>query len=448
MSNYLITNALIVNEGDRTLGHVAIHDQLITNIYPASSSPATTKDTQIIDARGKWLIPGVIDDQVHFRDPGLTHKGDLYTESKAAIAGGVTSFMDMPNTMPQTTTRELLNEKIELASGKSLANFAFYIGATNNNLAELHAVDTRLTCGIKVFLGASTGNMLVDDPLALDGLFRIRKLPIAVHAEDEGIIKQNLEIYRKQFGDDIPMEYHPLIRSTEACYKSSSFAAELARRHRTHLHLIHLSTAKELSLLETPGPVKNKLITSEVCVHHLWFDDQDYADKGALIKWNPAIKSAEDKEALIHALTDNLIDVVATDHSPHTLSEKDNVYTKTPSGAPMVQHSLPVMLEFHHKNVIPVEKIVEKMCHTPAELFHLHKRGFIREGYYADLVLIDPDDPWTVNPYNIYYKCGWSPLEDTSLRSRITHTFVNGNLVYDNGIFDESVKGIALEFDR
>ncbi|MFA6128119.1 MAG: dihydroorotase, partial [Bacteroidales bacterium] len=390
MSNYLITNALIINEGVRTVGHVEIHDQIIYKIYPASAFPAPKKNTQVIDAKGKWLLPGVIDDQVHFRDPGLTHKGDLYTESKAAIAGGVTSFMDMPNTIPQTTTRELLNEKRELASGKSMANYAFFIGATNNNLAELHAVDTRLTCGIKVFLGASTGNMLVDDPMALDGIFRIRKLPVAVHCEDEGIIRQNLELYRKQFGDDIPMEYHPLIRSTEACYKSSSFAAELAHRHRTRLHLIHLSTAKELSLLENPGPVKNKLITSEVCVHHLWFDDKDYADKGTLIKWNPAIKSEEDKDALIQAVIDDRIDIIATDHAPHTLAEKDNIYIKAPSGAPMVQHSLPVMLEFHHKNLIPVEKIVEKMCHTPAELFHVSNRGFIREGYFADLILVDP----------------------------------------------------------
>jgi len=448
MSNYLITNALIINEGSRTLGHVAIHDQLITKIYPASSTPPTSKDSQIIDAKGRWLIPGVIDDQVHFRDPGLTHKGDLYTESKAAIAGGVTSFMDMPNTIPQTTTRQLLNEKIALASDKSLANFAFFIGATNDNLSELQTVDTRLTCGIKVFMGASTGNMLVDDPMALEGIFRIRKLPIAVHAEEEGIIRQNLEFYRKQFGDDIPIEYHPLIRSAEACYKSSSFAVELARSHRTRLHLIHLSTAREISLLEKPGPVKDKLITSEVCVHHLWFDDKDYADKGTLIKWNPAIKSEEDRDALVQAVIDDRIDVIATDHAPHTLAEKDNIYTKAPSGAPMVQHSLPVMLEFHHKNLIPVEKIVEKMCHAPADLFRLRSRGYIREGYYADLVLVDPDDPWTVNPYNILYKCGWSPLQDTNLRSRVTHTFVNGNLVYDNGIFDESVCGIALEFDR
>jgi len=448
MSNYLITNALIINEGTRTPGHVAIHDQYITKIYPESAIPSITRDTIIIDAKGKWLIPGVIDDQVHFREPGLTHKGDIHSESKAAIAGGVTSYMDMPNTIPQTTTRKLLDEKIELASEKSLANFGFFIGATNDNLSELQSVDVHKTCGIKVFMGASTGNMLVDDPVALDGIFRIRKLIIAVHAEDEGIIKQNLESFRKQFGDDIPVEYHPVIRSAEACFKSSSFAVELARRHRTHLHLIHLSTKEELSLLEKPGPVKDKLITSEVCVHHLWFDEQDYADKGTLIKWNPAIKSEADKDALIQAIIDDRIDVIATDHAPHTLEEKDNIYTKSPSGAPMVQHSLTVMLEFHHQNLIPVEKIISKMCHTPADLFRLSKRGYIREGYYADLVLVDPDDPWTVNPYNIIYKCGWSPLQGTNLRSRVTHTFVNGNLVYDNGLFDESVKGLTLEFDR
>jgi dihydroorotase len=448
MSNYLITNALIINEGARFVGHVAIHDQLITKIYPVSSVPATSADTEIIDAKGKWLIPGVIDDQVHFRDPGLTAKGDLYTEPKAAVAGGITSYLEMPNTIPQTTTRDLLNEKRELAAGKSLANYAFYIGATNKNLAELNAVDTHLTCGIKVFLGASTGDMLVDDPIALDSIFRIKKLPIAVHAEDEGIIRQNLEAHRKQFGDDIPMEYHPLIRSAEACFKSSSFAVDLARHHRTHLHLIHLSTAQELTLLEPPGPVKDKLITSEVCIHHLWFDNQDYADKGTLIKWNPSIKTLEDKEALIAALVNNRIDVIATDHAPHTMAEKDNIYTKAPSGAPMVQHSLPVMLEFHHQNILPVEKIVEKMCHTPADLFRIKNRGYIREGYYADLVLIDPEDPWTVNQYNILYKCGWSPMEGTSLKSRITHTFVSGHLAYDNGIFDESVKGMALEFER
>jgi dihydroorotase len=448
MNNYLITDAQIINEGKRFVGHVLVRDGLIEKIWPAGTTPNLPSDTTQIQARGKWMIPGVIDDQVHFRDPGLTHKGDLYTEPRAAIAGGVTSFMDMPNTMPQTTTRELLADKIRIASEKSLANFSFFMGATNNNLAELQTVDPGITPGIKVFMGASTGNMLVDDPMALEGIFKIRKLPVAVHAEDESIIRQNLELYRKQYGDDIPIEFHPVIRSAEACYKSSSFAVELARRLNTHLHLIHLSTARELSLLDPPGPVKDKRITSEVCVHHLWFDDQDYADKGTLIKWNPAIKSAEDREALIRAVADDTIDIIATDHAPHTLQEKDKPYTQAPSGAPMIQHSLPVMLEFCHKEILTVEKVVEKMCHTPADLFRLYNRGYIREGYHADLVLIDPDDPWTVNSHNIYYKVGWSPLQDTTLKSRVTHTFVNGNLVYDNGIFDESVKGSLLEFDR
>ncbi len=448
MNNYLITYARIFNEGQSFVGHILVRNGLIYKIYQADNKPTTPSDTIEIPAKGKWLIPGVIDDQVHFRDPGLTHKGDLTTESRAAVAGGVTTFMDMPNTIPQTVTRELLAEKILLGESKSLANFSFFFGATNDNLAELQSVDTAITCGIKVFMGASTGNMLVDDPMSLDGIFRIRKLPIAVHAEDESMIRQNLELYRKQYGDDIPIEFHPMIRSAEACYKASSFAVELARHHQTRLHLIHLSTARELSLLEPPGPVKDKKITSEVCIHHLWFDDQAYSDKGTLIKWNPAIKSAEDREALVQAVIDDKIDIIATDHAPHTLQEKDRPYTQAPSGAPMVQHSLPVMMEFHHQGRLSMEKIVEKMCHTPADLFRIRDRGYIREGYHADLVLINPDEPWTINSHNIYYKCGWTPLEGTSLKSRITHTFVNGNLIYDNGIFDESIKGKLIEFNR
>jgi dihydroorotase len=448
MNNYLITYARIFNEGQSFVGHILVRNGLIYRIFAADSKPAIHSDTIEIPAKGKWLIPGVIDDQVHFRDPGLTHKGDLTTESRAAIAGGVTTFMDMPNTIPQTVTRELLAEKIQLGESKSLANFSFFMGATNDNLAELQAVDTAITCGIKVFMGSSTGNMLVDDPMSLDGIFRLRKLPIAVHAEDESIIRQNLELYRKQYGDDIPIEFHPMIRSAEACYKASSFAVELARHHQTRLHLIHLSTAREMSLLEPPGPVQDKKITSEVCIHHLWFDDQAYSDKGTLIKWNPSIKSSEDREALVQAVIDDKIDIIATDHAPHTMQEKDRPYTQAPSGAPMVQHSLPVMMEFHHQGRLSMEKIVEKMCHTPADLFRIRDRGYIREGYHADLVLIDPDEPWTINSHNIYYKCGWSPLEGTSLKSRVTHTFVNGNLVYDNGIFDESIKGKLIEFNR
>ncbi len=448
MKSYLITNARIVNENRIFTGHVLIRGQLIEKIWSDQAAPHYPDHTEVINARGKWLLPGVIDDQVHFRDPGLTHKGDIHSESKAAVAGGVTTFMDMPNTVPQTTTKDLLNDKISMASWKSLANFGFFLGATNDNISELKAADPRIIPGIKVFMGSSTGNMLVDNPVALDAIFRLRKLPIAVHAEDETTIRENLNYFKNQFGDDIPVEMHPMIRSAEACFKASSFAVQLAKRHKTRLHLIHLSTAREIQLLEKSPKSSQKLITSEVCIHHLWFSDQDYADKGALIKWNPAVKRAEDREALIAALLDDHIDMVATDHAPHTLAEKDRPYAQSPSGAPMVQHSLPVMLEFHHLGIIPVEKTVEKMCHAPAEVFRINKRGFIREGYYADLVVVDPEDPWTVNTHNILYKCGWSPLQDTTFRSRICQTFVNGNLVYDQGLFDESEKGLPLQFDR
>ncbi|MCD6332302.1 MAG: dihydroorotase [Bacteroidales bacterium] len=448
MNRTLITQANIINEGETFTGHLLIENDRIAQISRQPAPPSVPDDTRIIHAAGKWLLPGVIDDQVHFRDPGLTYKADIYTESKAAVAGGVTSFMDMPNTIPQTTTRQYLDDKFTRAAEISLANFSFYLGATNDNLSELQAVNPKTTCGIKVFMGGSTGNMLVNDPVALDHIFRIRKVPIAVHCEDEDTIRQNLQTYRREFGDDIPIENHPLIRSEAACYRSSSFAVELARRYQTRLHLIHISTAKELELLDPPGPVKQKKITTEVCIHHLWFQQEDYADKGNLIKWNPAVKTGADREALIEALLSDRIDVVATDHAPHTLEEKDQVYTLAPSGAPMVQHSLTAMLEFAHQGRIPVEKVIEKMCHAPADLFQIHHRGYLREGYFADLVLVDPHETWTVNSYNILYKCGWSPLEGTTFRSKVTHTFVNGNLVYDNGIFDESVKGTALQFDR
>ena len=444
----LITHATIINEGRQSTGHLLIRGNRIEKIYHQEQIPEMHRSVQVISAKGKWLIPGVIDDQVHFRDPGLTHKGDLYSESKAAVAGGVTSFMDMPNTNPQTTTIQRLKEKNKLAAEIALANFSFYLGATNNNHNELLQVDPLNTCGIKVFMGASTGNMLVDNPMALDQLFRIRKVPIAAHCEDEPTIQKNLQAYLTEFGDDIPVEFHPLIRSAEACYISSSLAVSLARKYQSRLHLIHLSTARELDLLDPPGPVESKKITTEVCIHHLWFSQEDYTEKGTLIKWNPAIKTVDDREALLQALIDDRIDVIATDHAPHTLEEKDQPYTRAPSGAPMIQHSLPVMLEFYHNGRISLEKIVEKMCHAPARLFKVKSRGFIREGYFADLVLIDPKETWEINQHNILYKCGWSPLTGTTLRSRITHTFVNGHLVFDNGIFDESHKGIALEFDR
>lgn len=448
MNRFLISNALIINEGESFTGHLLIENDRIIKVTRGASPPTIKTGTRIVDAKGKWLLPGVIDDQVHFREPGLTEKADMATESRAAVAGGITSFMEMPNTIPQTTNRKALQEKFNLAAKKSLANYSFYLGANNNNISELQAIDPKATCGIKVFMGSSTGNMLVDDPVTLDQIFRIRKVPIAVHCEDEEIIRHNLQQYKREFGDDIPVEHHPMIRSEEACYRSSSLAVNLARRYQTRLHLIHLSTARELSLLDPPGPVSSKKITTEVCIHHLWFTNEDYASHGTLIKWNPAIKTPADREALIQALLDDKIDVVATDHAPHTLEEKDQPYTLAPSGGPMVQHALTAMLEFHHRGIIPVERIVNKMCHAPAELFQVKDRGYIREGYFADIVLVDPADSWTVNNQNLYYKCGWSPLMGTHFRSRVTQTFVNGHRVYDNGIFDESVKGKALSFAR
>ncbi len=448
MSNYLITNINIVNEGQQFRGHVWIKGERIVKVSHEISAPDVPPGTIIIEGKNRILIPGVIDDQVHFRDPGFIHKGDLYTESRAAVAGGITSFMEMPNTSPQTTSNELLEEKFKIASKKSLSNYSFYLGATNDNLKELQAVNRQRACGIKVFMGASTGDMLVDNPKTLAGIFSIPDIRIAVHCEDETIIKRNLAEYIAQFGENIPIEYHPRIRSEEACFTSSSFAVALARKHNTKLHLIHVSTAIELELLNDTSNHKKKQITSEVCIHHLWFEDSDYADKGTLIKWNPAIKSAKDRDALLQGILDNKLDIIATDHAPHTMQEKDNPYTLAPSGGPMVQHSLPVMLEFYHRGIIPIETIIQKMCHAPADIFQIMDRGYIREGFCADLVIIDPNDPWTVNKQNILYKCGWSPLEGTNLRSRVTHTFVNGHLVFDNGIFNESKRGKALEFNR
>ncbi|MEA1877211.1 MAG: dihydroorotase [Bacteroidota bacterium] len=447
MKNYLIIGAQIVNEGQRFIGNVLIRNKKIASIStePINKLPANTIKIQ---AKGKLLLPGVIDDQVHFRDPGLTHKGDIYTEARAAVAGGITSFMEMPNTNPQTITNTLLKEKFKVASKKSLANFSFYIGATNDNILELKKADRKLTCGIKVFMGSSTGNMLVDKLSSLSAIFSITDLPIAVHCEDEASIQSNMAKYQEEYGEDIPIELHPKIRSHEACFKSSSFAKNLAKRLNTRLHIIHISTADELTHFQNDIPSPEKRITSEVCIHHLWFDDSDYARKGTMIKWNPAIKSANDKAALIEAVNDNRIDVIATDHAPHTMEEKDNPYTRAPSGGPMVQHSLVAMLEYVHQGIFSLEKIVEKMCHTPADIFQVKNRGYIREGYFADLVLVDSDDPWTINKSNLYYKCGWSPLEGTSMKSRVINTFVNGHLVYDNGIFDETIKGQALEFIR
>jgi len=447
LKSQLITNAVIVNEGQKKKGNILIREGRIAGIY-AKEIPAFAFDgCEVIDADGKYLLPGVIDDHVHFREPGLTHKGDMYSESRAAVAGGITSYMEMPNTIPQTTTQEHLAEKFALAEQKSLANYSFYIGATNNNLDELLKSDFSKTCGVKLFLGSSTGNMLVDEPVMLEKIFRCVPALIAVHCEDETVIRKNAEQFRKKYGEDIPVACHPAIRSEEACYRSSALAVELAHKHNTRLHVLHLSTAKELELFRNDIPLSQKRITAEVCVHHLWFSDADYERYGARIKWNPAIKTAVDRQRLFDALLDNTIDVVATDHAPHTFNEKQSTYLKAASGGPMIQHSLAAMLEFHHDQQITIEQIVEKMCHHPAILFGIKERGFIRTGYWADLTLVDTACSWQVATENIRYKCGWSPLEGQRFRSAVTHTWVNGNLMYDNGKFNDNLRGMALEFD-
>ncbi len=446
MSLILIKNTQIVNEGTIIEGDVLIDGEFIKDIDISISSKSS--DTKIIDAEGKFLLPGIIDDQVHFREPGLTHKATIATESKAAIAGGITSFIEMPNTKPQATTQKLLEKKFSIASKTSYANYSFMFGGTNDNLEELLKTNPKNVAGIKLFLGSSTGNMLVDNEEVLEKIFSSTKMLIAVHCEDESTIKNNLESYLKEYGDDIPIEFHPLIRSEQACYLSSSKAVKLAQKTGARLHVFHLSTAKETKLFTGRIPVDKKQITAEVCIHHLWFDESDYASKGNYIKWNPAVKTAKDKEGLWKALLGNRIDVIATDHAPHTKEEKEQVYTKAPSGGPLVQHALPAMLKAHREGKISIEKIVEKMCHNPAKIFKIEKRGFIKRGYYADLVLVDISSPWTVNKSNILYKCGWSPFEGTTFNSKITHTFVNGNLIYDNGVFNNTIKGKRLLFNR
>ncbi len=448
MKPQLIVNAIIVNEGRKQKGNVLIENGRIDGIFYDTPPESIFNASIVVDAEGKYLLPGVIDDQVHFREPGLTHKGDIYTESRAAVAGGVTSFMEMPNTVPQTTTQESLAGKFELAAQKSLANYSFYIGATNENIDELLRTDFSKVCGVKVFMGSSTGNMLVDDMETLQNIFSQVPALIAVHCENEEIIRANTEIFRKQYGEDVPIACHPAIRSTEACFRSSALAVDLAQKYNTRLHVLHLSTAKEMQLFNNTLPLTEKRITAEVCVHHLWFCDSDYAKYGTLIKWNPAVKTATDREKLRESLINGTIDVVATDHAPHTLSEKQNTYFKAPSGGPLVQHSLTAMLELAHNGYMSVEQVVEKMCHNPAILFGIEKRGFIREGYWADLVLVDMDYEWQVTRENILYKCGWSPFDGQVFHSLPTHTWVNGNLVYCNGIFDEQFHGKPLMFNR
>ena len=444
MTTTLIKNATIVNEGKIFQSDVFIQNGIIEEISEKIDCVADN----VIEADGKHLIPGVIDDQVHFREPGLTHKAEIYTEAKAAVAGGITSFMEMPNTKPQSLTQELLEEKFQRASEVSLANYTFFMGASNDNLEEVLKTDPKTVGAVKIFMGSSTGNMLVDNRIVLEEIFAKSPMLIAVHCEDEATVQSNTDLYKAQFGEDIPVEYHPKIRSAEACYKSSSMAIELAKKHNTRLHVFHLSSAKEMELFDNSHPLAEKRITAEVCIHHLWFEDSMYAEKGTHIKWNPAIKSETDRAAVFQALLEDRIDVIATDHAPHTIEEKDNTYFKAPSGGPLVQHALPAMLEFYHKGEISLQKIVEKMSHAPAICFQIENRGFIREGYAADLVLVDMKKAWKVSKENILYKCGWSPFEGTTFQSSVTHTWVNGHLAYANGLFDESQKGQRLIFNR
>jgi dihydroorotase len=447
MSSILIKNATIINEGKTFRSDLFIVDELI-KYFGSTNQINIPSGTRIIDATGLLLIPGVIDDQVHFREPGLTHKGDIFSESRAAVAGGVTSYMDMPNTNPQTITIDILNDKFRIGSENSFANYSFYLGATNTNLGEVLRVDPAAVCGIKLFMGSSTGNMLVDNETSIRALFARTLLPITAHCEDEPIIRKNSEIYREKYGEDVPVKMHPLIRSREACFRSSSHAVNLAREYNTRLHILHLSTADELKLFSNDLPLDQKRITGEVCVHHLWFDESSYDNLGTLIKWNPAIKTRFDRDALINGVNNNLIDIVATDHAPHTLPEKENTYFKAPSGGPLIQHSLVAMLELWHRKIFSLEKIVEMMCHNPAILFNIRKRGFIREGYQADLCLIDPSNPWSISKENILYKCGWSPFEGITFQSKVVQTIVNGTIVYDNGVINNDYRGQRLMFDR
>jgi dihydroorotase len=445
MNRTLIQNAKIVNENLVFTGDVLIENNSIKQISTKINPP---KNTKIIDANGSYLVPGVIDDQVHFREPGLTHKATIATESKAAIAGGITSFIEMPNTVPQATTQKLLEDKFEIAAASSYANYSFMFGGTNDNLDELLKTNPKNVAGIKLFLGSSTGNMLVDNEEVLERIFSSTKMLISVHCEDEATIRKNTAHYKAIYGDAIPLKFHPLIRSEEACYLSSSKAIELAKKTGARLHVFHLSTEKETHLFRNDIPLEEKQITAEVCVHHLWFSDEDYDTKGTHIKWNPAVKTANDRAALWEALLDDRLDIIATDHAPHTLEEKDTIYAKAPSGGPLVQHALNAILEKVKEGVISIEKAVEKMCHNPAKIFKIEKRGFIREGYFADLVLVNTNISNTVTKENILYKCGWSPFEGTEFSSTITHTFVNGNLMYENGNFNEKIKGERLLFNR
>ena len=446
MNRILIKNAKIVNEGSIFEGDVLIENEFIVEI--ADFISAKSSDCKIIDAEGNFLIPGAIDDQVHFREPGLTHKGDIESESRAAVAGGITSFIEQPNTIPNALTQEILEEKYQIAENNSFANYSFMMGASNDNLAEVLKTNPKNVAGIKIFLGSSTGNMLVDNEEVLERIFSSTPLLIAVHCEDETTIKNNLEKFKEEYGEDIPVQAHHLIRSEEACYLSSSKAIALAKKTGARLHIFHLSTAKEMDLFTNKIPLEEKKITAEVCIHHLWFTNADYDTKGNFIKWNPAVKTENDRNALWEALLDDRIDVIATDHAPHTLEEKQQSYLKAPSGGPLVQHAVVAMFEAYLQGKISVEKIVQKMAHNPAILFKIEKRGFVKVGYYADLAIVNSGLPWTVKKDNIFAKCGWSPFEDFTFRSRITHTFVNGELVYHNFKVKDIRRGKRLLFDR
>ncbi len=445
MADIIIQNAKIVNEGKIFTGSVLVKDGLIAKISP---SEITADGIEVINARGLHLLPGMIDDQVHFREPGLTNKANIYTESRAAVAGGITSFMEMPNTVPQTLTQELLEAKYDIASKNSIANYSFFMGASNDNLEEVLKTDPSKVCGVKVFMGSSTGNMLVDNTEVLEKLFAQCKMLIAAHCEDEPTIRENSQKYKDKYGEEVPIGCHPEIRSENACYLSSSFAVNLAKKHNTRFHVLHISTAKETDLFRNDIPLKEKRITAEACVHHLWFTDKDYDEKGTFIKWNPAVKTAQDRDEIFAAVLDDRIDIIATDHAPHTFEEKNNTYFNAPSGGPLVQHALVSMLEHHHDDKISLEKIVEKTSHAPADCFNVKNRGYIREGYHADLVLVDLDKKWTVDKSNILYKCGWSPFEGVTFSSKVSHTIVNGNVVYADDKVIEGINGQRLLFEH
>ncbi|MFC2125983.1 dihydroorotase [Bacteroidota bacterium] len=445
MGKYLIKNVTVINDGESNVSDVLINPPFIERIDPSIREAG---DVMEMNGEGKYLLPGIIDDQVHFREPGYTYKADIHSESIAAVAGGVTSYMEMPNTVPNVLTQELLEDKYQIATRKSMANYSFYMGASNDNLVEILKTDPHRVCGIKVFMGATTGNMLVDDLKTLESIFQNAPTLVATHCEDEVTLRKNAQKYREKYGEDIPISCHPEIRSEEACFLSSSQAVDLARQYETRLHILHISTAKELGLFNASIPLKDKKITSEACIHHLWFDDSWYEKKGALIKWNPAIKSSLDRQAIFQAVLDDTIDVIATDHAPHTLEEKQGTYFKTPSGGPLVQHSLVAMIEFYHQGKISLEKIVQKMAHHPAELFQIDRRGYIQEGNYADLVLVDLDSPWEVNPENILAKCGWSPFEGMKFQSKVVDTWVSGTLVYEEGEIISEPAGMRMLFNR